>query len=52
MHGSDKPVIGDLVFDTESVGKKADVEDHEMSIDGVDENVRDKADAEEPGLFF
>lgn len=54
MHGSDKPVVGDLVFDTALADKKADDEDHEMNIDGVEENVQDKADVEEPGLsnFF
>ena len=50
IHGSGKPVVGDLVFDTEAVGKKVDHEDHEMAIDGAEENDQGKADVEEPGL--
>lgn len=50
MYGSDKPVVGDLVFDTASAGKKAEDEDHEMTIDGAEDNVEGKADVEEPGL--
>jgi len=51
MHGSDKPVVGDLVFDTESGDKKVESEDHEMAIEGEDEEEPDKT-ADEPGRFF
>jgi len=48
IHGSDKPVVGDLVFDTESTGKKVDHEDDEMAVDGAEPEqiVEDKTEVE------
>ena len=51
IHGSDKPIVGDLVFDTES-GEKVEPEDHDMIVDGADEEGLEKpADTNEQGVF-
>ncbi|KIM90914.1 hypothetical protein PILCRDRAFT_58687 [Piloderma croceum F 1598] len=52
MHGSDKPVVGDLVFDTELGDKKVEGDDHEMAIEATVDEEPDKAtDTDEPGMF-
>lgn len=52
MHGSDKPVVGDLVFDTDLDDKKVEGEDHEMAIEVTDDEEPEKAaDTDEPGMF-
>jgi tRNA pseudouridine13 synthase len=52
IHGSDKPIVGDLVFDTES-DDKVEAEDRDMIVDGVDEEAPDKtADTDEPGMLL
>ena len=50
MHGSDKPVVGDLVFDTDLDDKKVEGEDHEMAIEVTDDE-DNAADTDEPGMF-
>jgi tRNA pseudouridine13 synthase len=53
IHGSDKPVVGDLIFDTESGDKKVEAEDHDMAVDGADEEELHKnLEADETGMFF
>lgn len=40
IHGSDKPVVGDLVYSTDLDDQKVDVEDHDIAVelpDGLDE---------------
>jgi tRNA(Glu) U13 pseudouridine synthase TruD len=53
IHGSDKPIVGDLVFDTELDDKKVGAQDHDMAVDDMDEEEPEKvADVDEPGMFF
>lgn len=53
MHGADKPVVGDLVFD-ETTTKVDDAEDvAEIALDGVEGDVplEDKATNEDAGMW-
>ena len=51
IHGSDKPVVGDLVYDAGLGGQKVEV-DTDMIIDGVDEEGPEKTiEGAEPGIF-
>lgn len=53
MHGAEKPVVGDLVFDTPpSARVGGDEEDPEMTIDAIEDDVQlgEKAGPEDAGM--
>lgn len=51
IHGSDKPVLGDLVFDSPTSDQKVGAEDLEMVVDMAEEGSPDKTvEADELGM--